>query len=228
MKTIGQLETVHLSCGDARDIFLLYEQVRSCTQYGFLANRSEQEFRALLRSPKNVIGLGLRDAGRLIAYSMCHRISGNPYASNLFLSPIDPNRSVTYHGDGTVVDLDYAGRQLGKRLFQLRISEMAHRGVEHMISLVAIENTASIGNALLAGALLVGTVRDQTAMNYILYVGKFRNRLDLNANSVDIGAERREEIMRLLEKGHLAYGLRRAATYGKTSERVLRLLPMKT
>jgi hypothetical protein len=225
-KTITRLKLVHLSPKDTGDIFSLYEHVRSCTQYGFLADRSEQQFNSLLSVPENVIGLGLRDAGRLIAYSICHRTTGNPYTKNSFLGPIDPNRSTTYHGDGTVVDPAYAGRHLGKRLFRLRVSEMSHRGIEHMISLVAIDNMASIGNALLAGALLVGTAPDPTAINYILYVGTFRDRLDRSARSVDVSSERHEEIMLLFEKGYLAYGLGRAVP-GTKGRHFLRLLPMK-
>jgi len=87
---------------------------------GHLAIRARKDYVQLFREPHDVIATGIREQGRLIAYSICHRLKENPYRSNLLLAAVDPAATTMFHGDGTIVDPAYQGRQLGHRIFRLR------------------------------------------------------------------------------------------------------------
>ena len=225
------LQTLFLSSDDIGQIFALYTLAQSATPHGFLATRSKDYFREIIRKPDEVIAIGIRDKERLIAYSICHRVTTNPYSEYSLLSTIKPATCTVYHGDGTVVDPEYLGRRLAMRLFQVRLEEMIARRIDHMISLVAVDNLASIGNSLLAGAILVGFARDETAMNYILYVGTLSDRLNLHATPIEVVGTDQKKLKRLFAEGYAVCGLGRP-TSGPGSPRdsgarLFRLLPVK-
>ncbi len=173
----GQLELVLLSPDDVDDVYGLYELSRSISPYGHLAVRTKDDYRELFREPGNVIGTGIRDNGQLVAHSICHRLTANPYRDNPVLAAIDPATSTVFHGDGTVVHPDYQGRHISQRIFRLRVEQMAERRIEHFVALIAIDNIVSIGNALLSGAILVGFRRDETAMNFVVYSGRLAQQV---------------------------------------------------
>ncbi len=166
-----------LSPDDVDDVYGLYELSRSISPYGHLAVRTKDDYRELFREPGNVIGTGIRDNGQLVAHSICHRLTANPYRDNPVLAAIDPATSTVFHGDGTVVHPDYQGRHISQRIFRLRVEQMAERRIEHFVALIAIDNIVSIGNALLSGAILVGFRRDETAMNFVVYSGRLRSQV---------------------------------------------------
>src|ERR1700685_2581657 len=109
-ESANRIEPVSLSAADVDEIYALYELNRSSLPYGFLANRTKQDFFQLFAKPEDVIGTGIRDDGRLIAYSICHRLTNNPYPITPLLSVIDPRTSNVFHGDGTIVHPVYQGR----------------------------------------------------------------------------------------------------------------------
>jgi GNAT superfamily N-acetyltransferase len=198
----NDLQPVLLSFGDVDELFALYELARSVTPYGFLAIRSKDHFREIFREPENVIGTGLRDNGRLVGYSICHRVATNPYPESALLSVIQPKRDILFQGDGWVVHPDYQGRRLGRRLFELRSQQMNERQVDHMLGLAAIDNVSSISSALHAGALLVGFARDETALNYIVYAGRLCKRLIPNVPPIMISHSDHNEQNRLFGQRH--------------------------
>lgn len=210
--TSDQLETVRLSAADVDAIFELYLAARSSSPYGHLAIRSKEDYHRLFREPDDVIATGIKDQGRLIAYSICHRLKENPYQGNLLLADIDPAASTMFHGDGTFVAPAYQGRQLGHRIFRLREQQMAEHQIDHMVALAATDNLTSIGIALLSGAILVGFARDATALNYIIYGGRLRSNLQSDAAPVKIDWQDLEGQKRLFAKHNVICQLDRPAS----------------
>ena len=206
--TTTRLEDVALTLDDVDEIFALYELLWASTTYGFMAIRTKEDYRALFRQSE-VIATGVRDNGRLIAYSVFHRLTDNPYKDNPILGAIDPGTSKIYHGDGSSVHPDYQGRRLGQRLAQIRGAEMAERQAEHLVGLVAVDNLLSVGNILHAGGLLVGFARDETAMNYIAYGGRLESALKLEHQAVDVGWQDFDKQRALFENRHAAFRLKR-------------------
>lgn len=217
MEPNNRLEDVVLALDDAAEVFALYDLVRTGTPYGFLAIRSEDDYRELFRNPQNVVATGVRDGGRLIAHSICHRLTRNPYADNAILGKIDPVSERLYHGDGTTVHPDYQGRMLAKRMFRLRQREIEARRIEHMVGLVAVDNLISIGNVLHSGALLAGFARDETAMNYIAYGGRLNARLRNDVAPTEVEWRDHEMQRSLFERGHAACSLLRTPTSAATA-----------
>jgi hypothetical protein len=188
------IEVVYLDSRDVVEVHDLHVLCRSQSPYGHLAIRTKEDYRALLSEPENVIATGIRDEGRLVALSVCHRLTANPYDDNPVLAGIDPVTSTAFHGVGTVVHPDYRRRSLAKRLFDLRREQMADRHIEHMFYLAAIDNLGSLV-ALVPGAMLVGFRRDETAMNYIAYCGCLQAdvRADILPVSIDWRDRNRQE-----------------------------------
>jgi GNAT superfamily N-acetyltransferase len=170
-------EVVSLSSDDIEEVFALYRMCRAVTPYGFMADRTKNYYRNIFRRPGDMIGMGLRDGERLVAYSICHRLCKKAYTDCILLSAIDPKTSLVYHGAGYVVHPDYHGRGIGTKMFQLRFQQMAQRQVDHFFGLTAIDNLRSISSVLQAGSLLVGFARDETALNYVVYWGHLCGRL---------------------------------------------------
>ena len=213
-----RLKDVVLTFDDVEEVFALYELSRTRTPYGFLANRTADDYRALLRNPEDVIAAGIRDDGRLVAYSICHRLDINPYKDNALLGRIDPAKSATYHGDGTIVHPDYQGRMLAQKLAHARQAEMALRQVEHVVGLVAVDNLLSIGNTLHAGALLVGFARDETAMNYIGYGGRLESALQMDAEPIEVDWRNLEVQAALFARRQVVVRIRRQANGSESRE----------
>lgn len=205
----SRLQTVLLTSNDVDEIFALYEFGRSDTPYGFLALRTKEHFREVFRTHEHVVGTGIRDNGRLIAYSICHRIARNPYPDNPVLSAVDPTSTI-YHGDGTVVHPAYHGRMLAQRIARLRWEQIAERRIEHVLGLVAVDNIVSIGNVVLAGGLLVGFARDETSMNYIAYAGCLRDRLRKDAMPVSVAWHDHEQQQHLFVERNVVCNLNRS------------------
>jgi hypothetical protein len=203
----NRLQVVLLSLNDVDEIFSLYRLCRVATPYGFLAIRSENDFREIFRNPENVIGTGIRDDGRLIAYSICHRIATNPYPDNPVLSAIEFQTATVYHGDGTAVHPDYHGRMLARRIARLRRQQIADRRVDHVLGLIAVDNIMSIGNVVLAGVLLVGFARDETALNYIAYSGSFRDKLGTDRVPLIVRWNDQEQQQRLFAQQYVVCDL---------------------
>lgn len=203
----NRLQTVLLSSDDIDDIFSLYGICRADTPYGFLAVRTIDDFRELFRNPTDVIGTGMRDNGKLIAYSICHRVATNPYPDNPLLSAIEPQTDIVYHGDGTVVHPAYQGRILARRVVRLRRQQIADRRIAHVLGLIAVDNIVSIGNAVLAGALLVGFARDETSLNYIGYAGSLRDRLRKDVMPLTVRRDDHERQQHLFTKRNVVCGL---------------------
>lgn len=55
------LETVLLSLNEIDEIFALYALTRTTMPYGFLADRTQDDFREIFRKPEEVIATGIRD-----------------------------------------------------------------------------------------------------------------------------------------------------------------------
>ncbi len=181
----NSLNSVVLSVNDIQEIFALYSLALSSTPYGFLARRTQDDFQKILSQPsQDVIATGIRSGKQLVAYSICHRISQNPYPENTILAMIEDSNSTIYHGDGTVVHPDYQGRMLAQRISRLRREHIVERGIDHMLGLISTDNIVSIGNAVLAGILLVGFAKDETSLNYIAYAGLLRERLQRDKGAV--------------------------------------------
>ena len=216
-ETDNYLETVLLSLHDIDEIFALYALTRTTMPYGFLADRTQDNFREIFRAPEEVIATGIRDNGRLIAYSICHRITSNVYPDNAFLSMIEPAVSTIYHGDGTVVHPAYHGRMLAQRISRLRSQQRIERQIDHMVGLIATDNIVSIGNAVLGGALLVGFVHDDTSLNYIAYAGRLRDRLP-DVTPVVVGWNDHGQQQQLFAKRNVVFNINRPMS-GQSSER---------
>ena len=210
----NRLQTVLLSSDDLDEISGLHELSRSTTPYGFLAARAKDDFREIFRRPDDVIAAGIRDNGRLVAYSICHRVSKIPYSDNALLSEIEPKTSIVYHGDGTVVHPNYQGRAIAQRIARLRMEQIAARRIDHVLGLIAVDNIASIGNAVLAGALLVGFARDETALNYVAYAGRFRERLRSDALPIIVGWTDHDRQRRLFAERRVVSEFHRRAPPG--------------
>jgi hypothetical protein len=221
----NRLEDVLLTHDDVGEIFALYELSRTSTSYGFLAIRNEDDYRVLFEHAERVVATGVRDNGRLIAHSICHRLMRNPYEQNAILSSIDASRERMFHGDGTSVHPDYQGRRLAQRLFKLRQREIETNRIEHMVGLVAVDNLVSIGNVLHAGALLVGFVRDETAMNYLVYAGRLQANLTMGSPPLEVDWQDHETHASLFERRHAVCGLARAVAEGEG--RKFHFLPMR-
>jgi len=194
-------EVVSLSAADVDEILALYTLGCADTPYGFLAIRTKKDFCQILARPEDVIATGIRHNGRLIAYSICHRVAKNPYPKHPALSLIDASKSTVYHGDGTVVHPAYQGRMLAQRISRLRWREITERQIDHVLGLIAVDNMASIGNAVLAGVLLVGFTRDVTSLNYIAYAGRFRDNLRTDTVPTTVGWKNRAQQQRLFRQG---------------------------
>jgi GNAT superfamily N-acetyltransferase len=196
-------QTVLLSSDDVDEVFALYQLARSVTPHGFLAIRTKDDYRKIFQNPKHMVGLGIKDADRLIAYSVCHRIIANPHVNNPILSSIDATLRTVYHGDGHVIHPGYQGRGIGRQLLQFRSRQLADRGVQHYLALVAVDNLPSIGNIRNAGSMLVGFARDETALNYIVYSGCVRERVMTNALPVLVSYRDRNQQNRLFAQRHV-------------------------
>jgi hypothetical protein len=201
LEAAKRYEVASLSVGDVDEIFALYTLGRSGTPYGFLAIRTKNDFCKILAQPEDVIATGIRHNGRLIAYSICHRLTKNPYPKHPVLSLIDAAKSTLYHGDGTVVHPAYQGRMLAQRISRLRWRQILERQIDHVLGLIAVDNIASIGNAVLAGVLLVGFRRDETSLNYIAYAGRFRDQLRTDIVPTAVGWKNHQQQQRLFSEG---------------------------
>jgi hypothetical protein len=202
-ESANRLEPVLLSAGDVDEIYALYELNRSRLPYGFLANRTKQDYFELFAKPEDVIGTGIRADGRLIAYSICHRLTNNPYPIAPVLSLIDPGTSNVYHGDGTIVHPVYQGRMIARRITRLRWQQIRQRQIDHVLGLIAVDNFVSIGNALLGGLLLAGFARDETSLNYIAYAGRFCEGLPTGTEPITVGLNNHERQQQLFAEGHV-------------------------
>jgi hypothetical protein len=223
--TANRLEDVVLTQDDVGEIFALYEASRASTPYGYLAIRTEDDYRALFASPESVVATGVRDNGRLIAHSICHRLMRNPYGQNAILGGIDASGERMFHGDGTLVHPDFQGRMLARRMFKLRQREIEANRIEHMVGLVAVDNLVSIGNILHAGALLVGLVRDETAMNYLVYAGRLEANIVRESPPFEVDWKDHDAQVSLFERRHAASGFARARA--GDGQRKFGFLPMR-
>ena len=196
--SVQDLEIVPLLVGDVEEILVLYEIAKSVAPFGFMATRSKEEYLELFAH--GAIGVGLRDAGRLISYAIAHRLDHNPYPDVPLLSGIDPAVQQVYHGHGWTVHPQYRNRGLGQQLFEIRFQRMAEMKVDHFFGLAAVDNLSSVGGVLRAGAIVVGFAADETAMNYIVYWGHLRERLrrDLPPIAVDPGDHKEQERLFML------------------------------
>jgi hypothetical protein len=225
-----RFEVTALSASDVDDIYALYALTRSTTPHGFLALRTKHDFHNIFTNPQDSIGTGIRHQGQLIAYSICHRLTRNPYPISPVLSLIDATTSRVYHGDGTVVDPAFQGRTLARRISRLRRQQIRERHIDHLFGLIAVDNIVSIGNAMLAGALLSGFLRDETALNYIAYAGRFCDKLRTDAASVTVGLKNQEQQRRLFTEGKVACNLIQSSSLGPSAsmtggERLLAFVP---
>ncbi len=194
MTVENSLNSVVLSVNDIQEISALYSLALSSTPYGFVAKRTQYDLRKILSWPtEDVIATGIRNGKRLVAYSICHRIPGNPYRENQILAMIEDGNSTIYHGDGTVVHPDYQGRTPAQRISRLRREQIVERRIDHMLGLISTDNIVSIGNAALAGILLVGFANDETSLNYIAYAGSLRERLRRDERAVLTGVDDRQQ-----------------------------------
>jgi hypothetical protein len=223
---IDRLETIDLSLDEVDAIFDLYQVARSISPYGYLAVRTKDDYRELFRDPDSVIGAGIKHGGKLIAYSICHRLTVNPYRDNPLLRSVDATTSAIYHGDGTVVHPAYQGRRLSHKLFRQRKEQMAARQIDHMLGLIAIDNMPSIGNALISGAMLIGFTNDETAMNYLAYRGRLQARVcaDLAPKWTDWLNRERQEL--LFVGRHVVCDIRRSVPTDRTKNRSLGFCPI--
>jgi len=200
-------EVVSLSAADVDEIVALYALACSGTPHGFLAIRTKNDFCQILAHPEDVIATGIRHCGRLIAYSICHRVAKNPYPRHPALSLIDASKSTVYHGDGTVVHPAYQGRMFAQRISRLRWRQIVERQIDHVLGLIAVDNIVSVGNAVLAGVLLVGFTRDATSLNYIAYAGRFRDKLRTDTVPTTVGWKNHTQQQRLFREGNVVCDL---------------------
>jgi hypothetical protein len=169
---VERVAIARLGPRDAPDIEELFRAAERRVAPGFLARRPPGEYTGLLCREDAVV-MGARLGEKLIGYSACYRIYRRPYPEVAFLRNLDPANSVVYHGGGTVIDPAHEGRMLSRRLFLTRREELRKRGTRHFLGLIAVGNWLSLGNALHAGARLVGLAQDETALNYVAYAGDF-------------------------------------------------------
>lgn len=198
-----ELEFVNLTADDVDDVFALYELALKRTSPGFLALRTKQDYVQLFAAADEVVADGVRDRERLIAYSLGGRISVNPYPSCRMLASINPKHERLYHGYGWVVHPDYRGKGIGPPLFRLRFQHLAARQVDHFLALSAVDNLQSIGSILKAGSILIGLAHDETALNYILYWGRFLGRLRKGMAPLVVPSFDRLEQERLFKQGYV-------------------------
>ncbi|MEP7172937.1 MAG: hypothetical protein ABI705_05540 [Aestuariivirga sp.] len=200
----------------------MYDLVNRLTPQGFLARRHLADFEDAFADPDSTVAVGVRNEGRLIAYSICQRAPQSPYPENLFLSKIGPAVSSFYVGMGTVVDPSFQGRLLMAKMLGLRRRLLVERGIHHMAGLVAIDNLLSIGSILRTGAALVGFQADETAMNYIAYGGERLSRLERQSGSVAVPVGATDQQAQMFDSGHVAVELRP----GRATQRDLLFLPL--
>jgi len=171
------ITVVALEIRDVDEVYELYSTVQKSTLFGFLAQRTLEDFASVLGDEENAVSIGVRDGERLVGYTLCTRSFDHPYSGVVCLRSLDPQGTVLYSGRGTVIDPDYQGRFLTQRLFAARQQALVERGVQHMVGLVDVGNYASIANILRAGACLAGFARDQTSLNYVAYGGIMHRRV---------------------------------------------------
>ena len=215
-------QPVVLDAADAGSVYALYKLVDRLTPFGFLARRKLADFESAFADPDSMVAVGVREEGRLIAYSICQRATCSPYPDNLFLSRIDPAVTPLYVGMGTVVLPDFQGHRLMAQMLDLRRKLLFERQVHHIAGLVAIDNLLSIGNLLRAGAALLGFHEDETAMNYIAYGGDMLSSLNRKSIIITMPVGDREQQAQLFASGHVAFALRP----GKTKQRNMQFLPL--
>jgi hypothetical protein len=172
------ITVVTLGVRDVDEVYELYSAVQQSTLFGFLAERTLEDFADVLGDEANSVSIGVRDGERLVGYTLCRRSFDHPYPDVVCLRSIDPESTVLYSGMGTVIHPELHGRFLTQRLFAARQQVCLRRGVQHMVGLVDVGNFASIANILRAGACLAGFARDQTSLNYIAYGGMLHRRAE--------------------------------------------------
>jgi hypothetical protein len=179
------VEIVRLGAADAAEVEALFLAAEQRVTPGFLARRSPGTYAELL-GRDDTVAVGVRAAGALVGYSLCHRIRENRYPRVTFLDALDPASDVVYHGAGTVIAPRFEGRLLSRRLFLARRAELDRRGTQHFLGLIAVGNWLSLGNAIHAGGVLVGMAPDETSLNYVVYTGELlKDRTAMSERLVD-------------------------------------------
>jgi hypothetical protein len=166
---VAKFTLARLEPADASALWSLHSFVRSHAPHGFLAARKRAMLEGIVRREMPGVAVGAYVAGRLVGYSLSRRLStDNPLATAMRF----PDSSA-YVGLGTAVHPDWTGHVLMARLLRLRGACEVEAGGRHVVGLIDVRNLASVGNAFRAGAVLVGTLRDATSLNWVAYAGRW-------------------------------------------------------
>jgi GNAT superfamily N-acetyltransferase len=202
------LQPILLSSRDIDDVFRLYQVTLSTTAHGFLAIRNKDHYCSIFQKPEDMFAIGIRDGDCLVACSVCRRVV-TLYPSAPVLSFIEREKDAVYHSEGWMVHPNYQGRGLGRLLLQTRLRYLAERRIYHVLGLAAIDNLASIHGGLAGGFLFIGFERDETALNYITYSGRLRDRLITDAPPIVVDYQDHDQQKLLFARRYVIRSLAR-------------------
>ena len=171
--SLGALEPHH-----AHAVHSLFLKVKRCTPYGFLADRGIDEFKAILSDSSESVSVGAWAEGRLVAYCLGRLESGNTHPGSALIRHLHCQGEKLCAGKGALVDPEYRGRKLMRRLLSARLETMRMKGLPHLTGLVAVDNLASIVGLLKAGSWMVSIERDEYCMNFVQYSGEYCSTLE--------------------------------------------------
>lgn len=167
--SVKALTLVRLGPDDASALWSLHSYARSHAPSGFLAARKRETLEGIVRGELPGVAVGAYMGDHLVGYSVSRRLRSDEPLTTAMRFPTNS----AFVGLGTTVHPEWTGRMLMPRLLQLRGACEIEAGAMHVVGLIDVRNIASVANVLRAGAVLVGTLRDTTSLNWVAYAGKW-------------------------------------------------------
>lgn len=169
MAEAGSLTLARIERAHAAEMWALHNFARRRAPHGFLAVRKREELEGIVTGDVPGVAVGAYVNNRLVGYSLSRRLSEDkPLTAAMRFQ--DEN---AYMGLGTAILPEWTGRILMARLLRLRGAYEIEAGGAHVVGLIDVRNLASVANALRAGAVLVGSLRDATSLNWVAYSGRW-------------------------------------------------------
>jgi GNAT superfamily N-acetyltransferase len=133
-----------LTENDLDSVFQLYSLSYKNVAYGFLAQRSYEDFRKILVVGDAPIRLGAFRDGRLLSYLLTGWKTGNPYPDCRFLRDRIHDTTRILEGKGMSIAPEAQGKKLGEDMIRAREQRMRAIGADFLAGLVHIHNQRSL------------------------------------------------------------------------------------
>lgn len=160
------IRTLHAQ--DSCDAYQLFCEVFSSTPYGFLAQKSLDDFHRVLGDEISNLSSGVFEDNKLIAYQLCAIAPECPFPGAGNLEKLYRSGLKICCSLGLVIHPNYQSRGLGKTLAHQRREIMREKGIGQLTALIDRNNIHSVFMHMKLGTTLIDFFEDSTSLNYVI------------------------------------------------------------